>query len=451
MTWQFTLTGLLIGSLVGLTGMGGGSLMTPILILFFGFQPTLAVGTDILHGAVFKSFGAVRHRKLGTVHLRIAFWMFLGSAPMSLVGVELANWIENQYGSGVGDAMAKVIGWALILGGLGFLAKTFIKRGVQPSNAPFLLTNRDRVICVALGASGGFLVGLTSVGSGTFFGLVMLLVFPLTAAKIVGTDIFHAAALLWVAGISYLVHGNVDLHAMAWLLLGSIPGVLFASKLTVKVPEGALRVGLGTVLLASGVRLIEFPHYTILVPVDPRAGRDRSRAHRVPAAERPRGRGSLGDLRRGVVAPASAGALGEVGERRPLEDLDRRVAHLAPRPAQRVGHELRHAVGTPPRRVADRGELPLEEADDPLERDLVGRLVQPVAAGGPALGTDEARRAHDWHHLLEHGLGRSSPLRELLEFHRTVAVKRESEERARRVIGSAGDPHVRIVACLTPS
>jgi uncharacterized membrane protein YfcA len=95
----------------------------------------------------------------------------------------------------------------------------------------------------------------------------MLLVFPLTAAKIVGTDIFHAAALLWVAGISYLVHGNVDLHAMAWLLLGSIPGVLFASKLTVKVPEGALRVGLGTVLLASGVRLIEFPHYTILVPV----------------------------------------------------------------------------------------------------------------------------------------------------------------------------------------
>jgi uncharacterized membrane protein YfcA len=266
-TWQFTLTGLLIGSLVGLTGMGGGSLMTPILILLFGFQPTLAVGTDILHGAVFKSFGAVRHRKLGTVHLRIAFWMFLGSGPMSLVGVELANWIENQYGSGVGDAMAKVIGWALILGGLGFLAKTFVKRGVQPSDAPFLLSNRDRVICVALGASGGFLVGLTSVGSGTFFGLVMLLVFPLTAAKIVGTDIFHAAALLWVAGISYLVHGNVDLHAMAWLLLGSIPGVLFASKLTVKVPEGALRVGLGTVLLASGVRLIEFPHYTILVPV----------------------------------------------------------------------------------------------------------------------------------------------------------------------------------------
>jgi uncharacterized protein len=266
MTWQLTLTGLLIGALVGLTGMGGGSLMTPILILVFGFKPTLAVGTDILHGAVFKTFGAVRHRRLGTVHARLTFWMFLGSAPLSLLGVEVATLIEHHYGSGVGDVMAKVIGAALILGGLGFLAKTFVKRGVQPSDAPFLLSNRDRLICVALGASGGFVVGLTSVGSGTFFGLVMLLVFPLTAAKIVGTDIFHAAALLWVAGISHLVHGNVDLHAMAWLLLGSIPGILFASKFTVRVPEGALRVGLGTVLTASGIRLLEVPHYELLVP-----------------------------------------------------------------------------------------------------------------------------------------------------------------------------------------
>jgi uncharacterized membrane protein YfcA len=178
---------------------------------------------------------------------------------MSLLGVEVATWIENQYGSGVGDAMAKVIGAALILGGLGFLAKTFVKRGVQPSDAPFLLANRDRVICLALGGSGGFVVGLTSVGSGTFFGLVMLLVFPLTAAKIVGTDIFHAAALLWVAGFSHLVHGNVDLHAMFWLLLGSIPGVLLSSKLTLRVPEEGLRLGLAGVLILSGIKLIDPP------------------------------------------------------------------------------------------------------------------------------------------------------------------------------------------------
>jgi uncharacterized membrane protein YfcA len=266
MNWQLSITGLLIGALVGLTGMGGGSLMTPILILVFGFKPTLAVGTDILHGAIFKTFGAVRHRRLGTVHARITFWMFLGSAPMSLLGVELADWLERHYGTGVESASAKVIGGALVLGGLGFLAKTFVKRGAQPSDAPFLLADRDRLICFALGASGGFIVGLTSVGSGTFFGLVMLLVFPLTAAKIVGTDIFHAAALLWVAGVSHLLHGNVDVRAMAWLLLGSIPGVLLASKLTVRVPDGALRIGLGSVLSASGVRLLELPGYQIVVP-----------------------------------------------------------------------------------------------------------------------------------------------------------------------------------------
>jgi uncharacterized protein len=272
MTWELSLTGLLIGLLVGVTGMGGGSLMTPILILFFGFKPTLAVGTDILHGAVFKTFGAVQHRRLGTVHARMTFWMFLASAPMSLLGVQTAEWLQSQYGDGVEATSAKVIGAALVLGGLGFLAKTFVNRGVQPDDAPFLLANRDRIIAVALGAVGGYIVGLTSVGSGTFFALVMLLVFPLTAAKIVGTDIFHAAALLWVAGAAHLIHGNVDLGAMGWLLLGSVPGIVIGSRLTVRLPERSLRVALATVLLASGLRLLEVPGYDVLVPIVLAAG-----------------------------------------------------------------------------------------------------------------------------------------------------------------------------------
>ena len=267
MTWEFSVTGLLIGLLVGLTGMGGGALLTPILILVFGFKPTLAVGTDVLHGAIFKTFGAFRHRRLGTVHARMTFWMFLGSAPLSLIGVQLAEWMEGRYGDDAQSAFAKVIGAALVLGGLAFLAKTFVKRGVQPNDAPFLLEKRDRAISLTFGAVGGFIVGLTSVGSGTFFALVMLLVFPLTAAKIVGTDIFHAAALLWVAGISHLLHGNVDLVAMGWLLLGSIPGILIASQITVRLPERSLRVALATVLAASGVRLLEVPSYDVLVPV----------------------------------------------------------------------------------------------------------------------------------------------------------------------------------------
>ena len=201
-----------------MTGMGGGSLMTPILILLFGFDPKTAVGTDILHGAVFKSFGAVRHRMLGTVHARLALWMLLGSAPMSLVGVQIAS----GFGDGADSVMGKIVGGALILGGLGFVAKTFLSG--KADDSPFLLATRDKVIAVTIGALCGFVVGLTSVGSGTFFGLAMLLIYPLTARKIVGTDVFHAAALLWVAGASHLLHGNVDLHAMGWLLVGSIPG-----------------------------------------------------------------------------------------------------------------------------------------------------------------------------------------------------------------------------------
>jgi uncharacterized membrane protein YfcA len=258
-TWQFTLTGLFIGSLVGLTGMGGGSLMTPILILLFGFKPTIAVGTDILHGAVFKSFGAARHRRLGTVHGHLALWMFLGSGPMSLLGVQLANYLQNRYGDGLNNVLAQLIGYALVLGAVGLVAKTFIKIGTQSDDAPFLLSRRDKIIAVALGASGGFVVGLTSVGSGTFFGLIMILAFPLTAAKIVGTDIWHAAALLWVAGISYLIHGNVDTHAIAWLLLGSIPGVLLTSRLTLQIPERTLRIALATTLAVSGIKLIDLP------------------------------------------------------------------------------------------------------------------------------------------------------------------------------------------------
>jgi uncharacterized membrane protein YfcA len=259
MTWQFTLTGLLIGGLVGLTGMGGGSLLTPILVILFGFKPTYAVGTDILHGAVFKSFGAVRHRRLGTVHARLVFWMFLGSGPMSLLGVALATWLTNRYGDGVQSVEAYAIGAALVLGGIGLVAKTLIKLGMQPDDAPFILTRRDRWIAFTIGAVFGFIVGLTSVGSGTFFGLVMVLVYPLTISKIVGTDIFHAAALLWVAGAGHLIAGNVDLHAMFWLLLGSIPGVLLTSKLTLRVPEEGLRLGLAGVLILSGIKLIDPP------------------------------------------------------------------------------------------------------------------------------------------------------------------------------------------------
>jgi uncharacterized membrane protein YfcA len=258
-TWELSIAGLLVGALVGMTGMGGGSLMTPMLILIFGFNPKTAVGTDILHGAVFKSFGAIRHRQLGNVHVPLALWMLVGSAPLSLVGVQIAS----SFSDSTQSTMSKVVGGALIFGGIGFAIKAFLKGYVGEEHLH--LTTRQKLIAVSIGASCGFVVGLTSVGSGTFFGLAMLLLYPLAARRIVGTDMLHAALLLWVAGAGHLIHGNVDLHAMAWLLVGSIPGVLLGSHYSIRVPERALRMSFAIVLVLSGIKLLEVPFATLII------------------------------------------------------------------------------------------------------------------------------------------------------------------------------------------
>ena len=195
MTWQLVLVGLFLGLVVGLTGVGGGSLMTPILIIFFGFSPQNAVGTDIFHGAIFKTFGAWRHRRLGTVHGHLALWLFAGSGPLAIAGVTVSWYLQDQIANAE-NILNYAIGVALIIGGSGFLVKSLLRGGVQSSEGPFIMARRDKLIAVATGAMFGFIVGLTSVGSGTYFGLVMVLVYPLTMSRIVGTDIFHAAALL---------------------------------------------------------------------------------------------------------------------------------------------------------------------------------------------------------------------------------------------------------------
>jgi uncharacterized protein len=270
-SWQFVLAGLLVGTLVGMTGMGGGSLLTPILVLLLGFNPTVAIGTDIAHGAIFKTVGAMRHRGLGNVHARLSGWMFLGSAPASLLGVALATSLEHRYGGSVDSVSAKVLGAALIFGSIGLFAKTALRPKYVPPG-PFKLARRDRIAAFLIGLVGGFIVGLTSVGTGVFFGLTLLVVFPLKAHKVVGTDIFHAAALLYVAGFGHFIAGNVDMGAVGWLLIGSIPGVLAGSQLSLSIPDRLLRGVLATVLGLSGLRLLNVPGTTVAIVVALAAG-----------------------------------------------------------------------------------------------------------------------------------------------------------------------------------
>lgn len=267
MTWQFVLAGLMIGTLVGLTGMGGGSLMTPVLVIIFGVNPSVAIGTDIAHGAIFKTVGAVQHRRMGNVRAQLAGWMLLGSAPMSLVGVWLNSWIIDRYGDGVESVMGQVLGGALLFGCAGLLAKTFVKAKEIEDEEGFSLSARDKVAAVLIGLFGGFIVGLTSVGSGVFFGLTLLVVFPLRAHKVVGTDIFHAAALLYVAGFGHWLAGDIDWSIVGWLLLGSIPGVVLGGRLTLSVPDRPLRFILAAVLGLAGLKLVNVPGAAIIIVV----------------------------------------------------------------------------------------------------------------------------------------------------------------------------------------
>ena len=271
MDWKYTLLGLFTGLLVGMTGMGGGSLMTPLLVFLFGVPPTTAIGTDIAHGAAFKTVGAVQHRRMGNVRAQLAGWMLIASAPLSLLGVWSAVQITNRYGDGVEDLMGRVLGAALLFGAVGLIAKSLV-RTPEYGDDGWKLTRRDKIAALLIGGFGGFIVGLTSVGSGVFFGLTLLVLFPLRAHKVVGTDIFHAAALLYVAGIGHWLAGNVDFGLLFWLLLGSIPGVLIGGRLTLSIPEQALRLVLASVLGLAGIKLLDLPGASVIVVVALSAG-----------------------------------------------------------------------------------------------------------------------------------------------------------------------------------
>jgi hypothetical protein len=258
-----------IGLLIGMTGMGGGSLMTPLLILAFGIQPVTAVGTDIFYGAVTKTAGAWRHLKHHTVHRGIAMWLAVGSVPMAIAGVWLIEILQHQYGEDdVNKVVLGMVASALLVVGAATLIRALFLRDVIPERSAMHLYRRHIVAAVITGALTGFVIGLTSAGSGTLIALVLIAVFRLTPQRVVGTDVFHAAILLWAAGVAHWVGGNVDLGLAGNILLGSIPGVLIGSQLAVKVPTGFLRNSLGLVLIASSITLITKEHVpqAVLIP-----------------------------------------------------------------------------------------------------------------------------------------------------------------------------------------
>lgn len=243
--------GLGVGVLIGLTGVGGGSLMTPLLILVLGVKPTMAIGTDLAYGAITKTLGAWRHLRLGHVNLRLSWWLGLGSIPGSLLGVSLVDWLHRAGPADVDAIMLRALAVTLIL-------VSFSTVVGAPHSCPVteMLSLRGKVWAVCIGLAVGIVLGLTSVGSGALIGLALIGFFRLSPRRVVGTDVFHAAVLLWVAGLAHWRLGHVDLRLMSNMLLGSLPGVWLGSGATARIPTRTLRLTMAMVLLASGLGLL---------------------------------------------------------------------------------------------------------------------------------------------------------------------------------------------------
>jgi uncharacterized membrane protein YfcA len=249
--------GLAVGLLVGLTGMGAGSLMTPILISFFGIPAGTAVGTDLVYAAVTKTFGAARHTQLRNVNPKLALWMATGSVPAAFLGTFT---LYNLLGSNINSWLPNVIGYALILVGIAVAVRTFITiRGLwDTSNLPVDgdLTRNHKILALTIGAVFGFILGMTSVGSGVFFGMALVTLFPLSARRVVGTDLLHAMMVTTAAAAGTIIWGMPDYGNVGNILVGSIPGILIGSHFTARLPERALRGSIASVLALSGLKLL---------------------------------------------------------------------------------------------------------------------------------------------------------------------------------------------------
>jgi uncharacterized protein len=257
------LFGLLVGFLVGLTGVGGGSLMTPFLITVVGVPAPTAVGTDMVFATVTKLSGSLQHYRQRSVNLEIAIFLGLGSIPAGLVGVGTLEWIKGSFNPERVEAiMINVIALTLVLVGASLIYRELFMPDLSNEPRPGVwdgksrMSNKRRAYTILFGAAGGYLVGLTSIGSGSVMAIILLLLYPIAPAIIVGTDIAHATVLSLVVGLAHMTQGNVDFGLAGTLLLGSVPGVLIGARIAPWLPGKPLKMILAGMLIFVGLRLL---------------------------------------------------------------------------------------------------------------------------------------------------------------------------------------------------
>lgn len=252
------LGGLLVGFTVGLTGMGGGALMTPMLVLLFKVNPLAAVSSDIVASVVMKPIGGSVHLRRGTVHTGIVRWLMVGSVPSAFAGVLLLDRMGD--GAQLDQRLETVLGGALLVAATAMTAKMLLQAR-RPSVSVAAADVAVRALpTVAVGVAGGLIVGLTSVGSGSLMIVLLLVLYPrLQTSALVGTDLVQAVPLVASAALGHLLFGDFQLALTTSLLLGSIPGVYVGARLSSRAPDHAIRPVLVAVLVASALKLLDAP------------------------------------------------------------------------------------------------------------------------------------------------------------------------------------------------
>src|SRR5918999_5739860 len=255
-----------IGIVVGLTGMGGGALMTPVLVLFFNVPPLAAVSSDLVASAVMKPVGSVVHLRRGTVHLGLVRWLCIGSIPGAFSGVLIARALGR--GEDVQELIRVALGAALLLAAIGLIVRAYLRlveharrrdgRAAPLPEGPPRVDLRP-LPTILLGALGGLVVGITSVGSGSLIIIALMALYPrLTANELVGTDLLQAVPLVASAALGHVLFGDFQMDLTTSLLLGCIPGVWVGAHLSSRAPGGLVRRALAFVLLASALKLLDF-------------------------------------------------------------------------------------------------------------------------------------------------------------------------------------------------
>jgi uncharacterized protein len=264
MDWTLALGAFVVGVIVGLTGMGGGALMTPMLVLFFGVSPLAAVSSDLVASAVMKPVGSVVHLRHGTVRADLVRWLCLGSVPAAFAGVLLAR--SLGHGGTADDVVQKALGVALVVAATGLFVRAYLRlrerarqldghRDADPAGPPQI--DVRPLPTVLVGVVGGLVVGLTSVGSGSLIIIALMGLYPaLRASELVGTDLVQAVPLVAAAAIGHVFFGDLHLDVTSALLVGSIPGAYLGAQLSSRLPGALIRRVLGFVLLASALKLL---------------------------------------------------------------------------------------------------------------------------------------------------------------------------------------------------